>query len=114
MTIVNLLVTNAAVLIACFAALWLISLKTRDVTPVDSFWALGMLVMALMTYIQSDGLADRKTLLLVLCAAWALRLGIYMLRRWRSHGPDRRYQTMLGKAETNKGWGFAQSSLRMV
>ncbi len=114
MTLVNLLATNAAILIACFAVLWMISLKTRDVTPVDSFWALGMVLMALTTYAQSSGVPDRKLLLLVLCAAWGLRLGIYMLRRWRSHGPDRRYQTMLGKVQTAKGWGFARSSLQMV
>ena len=114
MTVINFLAMNAAILITCFALLWLISLKTRDVTPVDSFWALGMVVMALTTYAQTTGAPDRKLLLLGLCAAWGLRLGIYMLRRWRSHGPDRRYQTMLGKAQTAKGWGFAQSSLRMV
>ena len=112
--IVNVLTINAAILISCFALLWLISLKTRDVTPVDSFWALGMVVMALSTYAQTTGEPHRKLLLLGLCAAWGLRLGIYMLRRWQRHGPDRRYQTLLGKAEAAKGWGFAQSSLRMV
>jgi steroid 5-alpha reductase family enzyme len=114
MTVINLLAINAAILIVCFAVLWLISLKSRDVTPVDSFWALGMVAMAFTSYAQSAGAPDRKLLLFGLCAAWGLRLGIYMLRRWRSHGPDRRYQTMLGKAETARGWGFAQASLRMV
>jgi len=114
MTVIAILAVNAAILAACFVTLWLISLKTRDVTPVDSFWALGMVVMAVTTYLQSNGASDRKLLLLSLCAIWGLRLGIYMLRRWRQHGPDRRYVTMLGKAETSKGWGFAQSSLRMV
>ena len=114
MTVTEILIINALVLAVCFAMLWFISLRTRDVTPVDSFWALGMVIMGLTTYAQTAGAPDRKLLLLTLCAIWGLRLGIYMLRRWKMHGPDRRYQTMLGKAESQKGWGFAQSSLRMV
>ena len=114
MTVTEILIINALVLAVCFAMLWFISLRTRDVTPVDSFWALGTVIMGLMTYAQTAGAPDRKLLLLTLCAIWGLRLGIYMLRRWKMHGPDRRYQTMLGKAESQKGWGFAQSSLRMV
>jgi len=33
-----------------------------------------------------------------LCCLWGLRLGVYLLWRRRSKGPDRRYQTLLGKA----------------
>lgn len=114
MTLWALLATNAAILVACFVALWAICLKTRDVTPVDSFWALGMVVMALSTYALSAGQPDRKALLLFLCAAWGLRLGGYMIWRWRSHGTDRRYAALLGKAEAQKGWGFAKASALLV
>ena len=37
-----------------------------------------------------------------------------MLWRWRDHGPDRRYVTMLGKVKEAKGWGFAKASLILV
>ena len=47
MAVTEILIINALVLAVCFAMLWLISLRTRDVTPVDSFWALGMVVMGL-------------------------------------------------------------------
>ena len=114
MTIPALLATNAAILVGCFVLLWAICLKTRDVTPVDSFWALGMVVMALSTFALADGQPDRKRLLLGLCALWGLRLGGYMIWRWRHHGTDRRYAALLGKAEAQRGWSFAKASALLV
>lgn len=94
--------------------LWAICLRLKDVTPVDSWWALGMVVLAISTFVQAPGPMPRKALMLGLCAAWGLRLGGHLLARWRSHGPDRRYRTMLGKAESERGWGFAKASLLLV
>jgi steroid 5-alpha reductase family enzyme len=108
------LATNAAVLVALFVALWLLCLKTRDVTPVDSLWALGMVVMAATSFALTGGDPTRKALLLGLCALWGVRLGGYLLWRWRDHGPDRRYQTMFARAQEAKGWGFATASLLLV
>ena len=39
------------------------------------------------------------TALLTLCAVWGLRLGLYLLWRWRKYGPDRRYGAMLSGAK---------------
>ncbi|MEG3144115.1 DUF1295 domain-containing protein [Sphingomonas sp. RT2P30] len=114
MSVGVVLVTNAAVLVALFVAMWLLCLKTRDVTPVDSLWALGMVVMAASTFAQTSGDPTRKALLLGLCALWGVRLGGYLLWRWRDHGPDRRYQTMFARAKEAKGWGFATASLLLV
>ncbi len=114
MTLTALLATNALILAACFVLLWAICLKTRDVTPVDSFWAFGMVVMAVTTYFLTDGLPARKILLVALCAAWGLRLGGYMIWRWRDHGTDRRYAALLGKAHEKRGWGFAKASALLV
>jgi steroid 5-alpha reductase family enzyme len=108
------LAINAAVLVAFFLAAWLVCLKLRDVTPVDSLWAFGMVVLAGASFVQADGLHERKLLLLGLCGAWGLRLGFYMLWRWRWHGTDRRYVSMLGKAEARRGWAFAKASLLLV
>lgn len=108
------LAINALVLVGFFLAAWLVCLKLRDVTPVDSLWAFGMVVLAIASFVQSEGLHERKLLLLGLCAAWGLRLGGYMLWRWRTHGTDRRYVSMLGKAQARRGWGFAKASLLLV
>ncbi|MES2754221.1 MAG: DUF1295 domain-containing protein [Pseudomonadota bacterium] len=114
MTLWALLATNAAVLAVAFIVLWAICLKLRDVTPVDSFWAIGMVVVAASSFALSHGEPDRKLLLLALCAAWGLRLGGYLLWRWRQHGPDRRYVALLGKAEARGGWGFGKASALLV
>jgi steroid 5-alpha reductase family enzyme len=109
-----ILATNALLLAACFLILWLVSLRTRDVTPVDSFWAWGMLIMALSTWLQAAGDPARKLVLLLVCALWSARLGTYMILRWRRHGPDRRYQALLAKAESKRGWSFATASVLLV
>jgi len=114
MFLVSLLATNAAILAGCMLLLWLICIAMRDVTPVDSFWALGMVIVAVATFARADGDAGRKLLLTGLCALWGLRLGGYMLWRWRNHGPDRRYVTMLGRAKEARGWGFAKATLILV
>lgn len=114
MDAVSLLVVNAVILAACFVLLWAACLKGKDVTPVDSFWAFGMVLMAATSFVLADGLQERKLLLLVLCAAWGLRLGSYMLWRWRQHGTDRRYAALLGKAEANRNWSFAKASGLLV
>lgn len=114
MSILSLLASNLLLLVALFLLLWLVTLKTRDVTPIDSVWALGMLFLGATSWFQTSGDPGRKALLMVLCALWALRLGAYLFWRWRDHGPDRRYQTMFAKAKDQRGWGFAQASMRMV
>jgi steroid 5-alpha reductase family enzyme len=114
MGLLQLLAINAAISVACFAALWLIGIAIKDVTFVDSWWALGMVVLALASFVESGPPTPHKIALTALCVAWGLRLGIHLLLRWRRDGPDRRYKTMLGKAETERHWGFAQSSLLLV
>ncbi|TRW14067.1 DUF1295 domain-containing protein [Glacieibacterium frigidum] len=114
MNAATLLAINALILVGCFVLLWAICLKTRDVTPVDSFWAFGMVIMGLTSFALTDGLYERKLLLLGLCALWGVRLGSYMVWRWRSHGSDRRYVALLGKAEAKKGWGFGKASALLV
>jgi len=113
--ILTLLACNIALAFGLMIALWLVGLKTRDVTFVDAFWALNMVFIAVGTWFWTpDGDPLRKALLVGLCALWGARLGGYLLWRWRSHGPDRRYKSMLGKAEATQGKSFARASLTMV
>ncbi|WP_396592619.1 DUF1295 domain-containing protein [Brevundimonas sp. R86498] len=113
--ILILLATNAVVVFALMIALWLVGLKLRDVTYVDAFWALNMVIVAIATWFMTpEGDPTRKALLVGLCALWGLRLGGYMLWRWADHGPDRRYKALLGRAETKQGLSFARASLTMV
>jgi steroid 5-alpha reductase family enzyme len=115
MIVARLLLENAAVVVLCFGVLWWIGVRLRDVSFVDSWWALGMVVLAWTSFFATEGGASpRKLLLLGLCTAWGLRLGLYLLWRWRKNGPDRRYVTMAGKAQSERGVGYARWALTAV
>jgi len=112
--IVTILAVNFALCVAVFVALWLVASAIRDVSFIDSVWGFGMGGLALATWAQVGGGAPRQLLLIALCAAWSLRLGVHLILRWRAHGPDRRYVRMMEKAKAERGWGYAQASLRLV
>jgi steroid 5-alpha reductase family enzyme len=107
MSATEILLVNAAVSAVCFFVLWLVSLRLQDVSFVDSWWALGIVALALSTHLQLADAGVHATLLLVLCAAWGLRLGLYLLWRWRMHGVDARYRAIMRSAEARRGWSFA-------
>ncbi len=109
-----LLTTNAIILIIVMALLWLCSLKIRDVSFIDSFWPIGMVMIAGSTFIQADGSEPRKMLILVLTALWGLRLGAHLLTRWLAEGEDPRYKRILGKTMEQNKWSFATSALLKV
>lgn len=114
MLVIELLLLNALVVAVCFAGLWLLSIRIKDVSFVDAWWALGMVVIAGSSYLFAGRGEAHALALTLLCAVWGLRLGLYLLWRWRQHGPDRRYVTMLGKAQSERGWGFGKSALLLV
>ncbi|HEV2447216.1 MAG TPA: DUF1295 domain-containing protein, partial [Candidatus Sulfopaludibacter sp.] len=69
----TILLINGLVLVVVFAVLWRVCIRLKDVTIVDSFWALGLVIMAASTFVQAPGAGPRKLLLLTLCALWGLR-----------------------------------------
>jgi steroid 5-alpha reductase family enzyme len=111
---IGVLGINAVAVLALFATAWIICVRLRDCTPVDSLWGLGMGVVAVSTYLQTGGATPRRLLLTGICVAWALRLGVYLLWRWRHYGPDRRYLRMLEKAQAERGWSYAYAAFRLV
>lgn len=112
--IATILGINLGICIASFVILWGIGCAIKDVTFVDAWWALGLAFMAVTTFFQADGSPERMQLLLILSGIWGLRLGLYILWRWRSHGPDRRYVKMLSRAQETKGWSYPVAAWRMV
>ena len=101
------LIINAVVLVAVVLALWAISVKIGDVSFVDSFWGAGMALMAFTSWLQLGEPGALANLLLAMTAAWGLRLGIYLLRRWRAEGEDKRYERMLRKDREKGHFAFA-------
>lgn len=115
MDIALALLINFAVALGLLLTVWLVCLALRDATIVDAFWAFGHIAVAVASFVQATrGHEPRKLLMLGLCVLWGLRLGGYMLWRWRAHGPDRRYASLIGKAGRDRGWGFARASLLLV
>ncbi|WP_394762820.1 DUF1295 domain-containing protein [Phenylobacterium sp.] len=111
---VSVLAINGGVIVVLFVVAWAICVAMRDCTPVDSLWGLGMGAVAISTFIQTGGGTPRRMVLTGVCVAWALRLGGYMLWRWRDHGPDGRYVRMMAKAEAERGWGYGYAAFRLV
>jgi steroid 5-alpha reductase family enzyme len=114
MQVLQVLTINLAVVCVVFLLLWVFCLWLKDVTIVDSYWAIGMGVLATATFLQFPESTPRRWLLLGLCWLWAIRLGGYLFWRWRDHGPDRRYRRMMEISKERRGWGFAKSSLLLV
>ncbi len=82
-------------------ALWLISIPLQDVSFIDCFWPIGFLVVTAAVYLVFQPANPNALILLLLCAVWSLRLGIYLFSRWRREGMDGRYQALVNKAEGN-------------
>jgi steroid 5-alpha reductase family enzyme len=103
-------VVSLAAAVGAFVALWLASFALRDVSIVDVYWGPGFVVLALVAAATGAGTEPRRTLVLVLTAAWGLRLGAHLLRRNRGRGEDFRYAAMRRRA----GARFALTSLATV
>jgi steroid 5-alpha reductase family enzyme len=114
MDIAQLLLLNAAIAAISFLIAWRVAVAIKDVTFIDAYWAIGMVIIAASTFFITPGSGLRKTLLFGLCLAWGTRLGGYLIWRWRKQGPDRRYVTMMARAQTDRGWSFAKASLLLV
>lgn len=112
--IAELLALNFAFALACVILLWLICLKTKDPTPMDSFWAFGLMLMAVVSFIEAGEPTPRRVLMLCIAVVWGMRLGLYILWRWRKHGADARYAVMMQKAKERRGWSYPYASLRLV
>jgi steroid 5-alpha reductase family enzyme len=112
--IATVLAINFGLCVAAFVVLWLVGSAIRDVSFIDSVWALGMGGLSAASWLQVRSHGPDQMLLAGLCGVWALRLGLHLLIRWRSHGPDRRYVRMMEKAKAERGWSYAHASLRLV
>lgn len=102
---------SAGVALLCLAVvLWLVSLWKRDVSIVDAFWSLMILLAGLVYLWQTAATGPRALLLLVLALVWALRLSGYIVWRNWGEGEDRRYQTI----RRNNQPHFAFKSLYLI
>jgi steroid 5-alpha reductase family enzyme len=113
METISVLAVNAAISAAVFLGLWRYAVAKQDPSFIDSWWGAGMALIAVLTFVQSNR-GPHALALTLLGAAWGLRLGYHLIRRWRREGPDRRYSRMMADAKETKGWSFAKASLIYV
>ena len=112
--IVPTLAVNAAALLAVILILWAYSVKIRDVSFIDAFWAFGMVLLAWASWAQSGAPGARSHLLLGLTTLWGLRLALHLWTRWRAHGEDPRYAKIMRSVMEKKGWSWSKTSLLSV
>lgn len=99
-----------AVILLAGVLTWLISVIKRDVSIVDSLWAIMFALAAYSYTLNSATPGTRTTLILVLVTLWAVRLSGYIT--WRNWGEseDRRYREIRDRNEPN----FAMKSLFLI
>jgi steroid 5-alpha reductase family enzyme len=109
-------------MLALVVATWVLSVVKRNVAIVDSIWGPLFLVAALTfawtaphwdapgSTMLAPHAQDRRWLVLVLVALWALRLAGYITWRNWGHEEDRRYQAIRARNEP----GFTWKSLYLV
>jgi len=89
---------------------WLASIAKNNVSFVDSLWSLFFLIAATVFAVYAQPLTARGLIVLLLVAAWALRLSIYITARNWGEPEDSRYQAIRANNEP----GFQFKSLYIV
>jgi len=82
---------GAAVLLL-MTLIWLLSVKLRDASVVDSFWGPGFLLATVVYWQTGHAYAPRGILVVILVTIWGLRLAWHIARRNHGKGEDPRYQ----------------------
>lgn len=72
-------------------ALWLISIRIRDVSIVDLFWGAGFGLVALLLFFVNNLTSFYAQVLTVMPVLWSLRYTVHIFRRNWGHGEDPRY-----------------------
>ena len=89
---------------------WIASVVQRDVSLVDRMWSVMIAGPTLVYAMHTSWAGARAVAVVVLVAAWGLRLAGYITWRNWGHGEDRRYQEIRARNQPN----FAFKSLYLV
>lgn len=88
----------------CSALVWIVSIVRRNVALADRVWSVLIMVSAAVFVLGLPPLRDRVIVMLLLGAAWALRLSLFIT--WRSWGQpeERRYVQMRQRNQPHFAW----------
>jgi steroid 5-alpha reductase family enzyme len=103
-------VATLGLTVASFLTLWVVSLRTLDVSIVDVFWGPGFVLIADVAALLGAGNDPRCVLAVGLVTIWGFRLGGHLFVRNSGRGEDFRYAAM------RRRWGdrFPLASLGVV
>lgn len=90
--------------VVLMAATAVVGARQGRVAVVDTTWGLGFVVVAVVAALVGDGAGWRRIALVVVVAAWGLRLAWHVTRRNAGKGEDPRYEEMLSKESGNPTW----------
>ncbi|GAB2921224.1 DUF1295 domain-containing protein [Rhodococcus aerolatus] len=93
------LLAAALAVVVLFTATFFWARAAGKHAVVDVVWGPGFVLVALVSALVADGAPWRRVLLLVLVAAWGLRLGGHIFLRSRGKGEDPRYADILAEAD---------------
>jgi steroid 5-alpha reductase family enzyme len=99
-----LLGLNLLAAVLFMGGVWLLSLPTRNASLADIFWGPGFVLLAWLSFTQTDGYLGRKLLIVFLTSIWGLRLSLHILWRNWGQGEDRRYQAWRAKRGASFWW----------
>ncbi|MGB3165416.1 MAG: DUF1295 domain-containing protein, partial [Alteraurantiacibacter sp.] len=80
------LALNAALLLAALLACWLLSFVIGKASFADAIWGFAMAGLACASWWQLAERGAAAALLLAITAAWGVRLGAHLLRRFLKIG----------------------------
>jgi len=92
--LIPLLAMNLASVTVVMVALWIVSLRLRDVSIVDIAWGADGALIAALSFLLTDGPLARRALITGMTLFWGLRLALHIGLRKRGQGEDYRYAAM--------------------
>jgi steroid 5-alpha reductase family enzyme len=87
-----LLLWNFVAVMGFMIAVWVLSVAIKNAGIADTFWGLGFVLVAWITFWGAGGYPGRRLLITLLVTAWGLRLALHIGTRSWGKGEDRRYQ----------------------
>jgi steroid 5-alpha reductase family enzyme len=94
MSAVEVLLVNLGVVMVAAVALWLVSLRIRDVSIVDIAWGLLFVLIAWATFWRVGAVSVRHLAIVLPTTLWGVRLSGYLAWRNLGKGEDFRYRAM--------------------
>jgi steroid 5-alpha reductase family enzyme len=97
-SITSVLTLNLALACAIMFAVWVVSIRLKDVSIIDIAWGATGAALAVSTYFLAGGTPERKLLVTGMTVIWGGRLAIHIARRKKGKGEDFRYAAMRARS----------------